>query len=117
MCGIAGKINLDRERPVDRAVLERMCGVLAHRGPDAQGVWSCGPIGLGSRRLAVIDLSPIGHQPMANEDGSLRIVFNGEVYNFLELRRELERKGHRFRSHTDTETILHLYEEEAEACV
>jgi len=111
MCGIAGQLFHDPSRPVDPAVIRRMTDTLRHRGPDDEGVWSDGPVGLGSRRLAVIDLSPRGHMPMTNEDGSLRIVFNGEIYNFQELRDELQAKGHVFRSDSDTEAILHLYEE------
>jgi asparagine synthase (glutamine-hydrolysing) len=111
MCGIAGQLFHDPSRPVDPALIGRMIYTLRHRGPDDEGVWSEGAVGLGSRRLAVLDLSPRGHMPMTNEDGSLRIVFNGEIYNFLELRDGLRAKGHVFRSDADTETILHLYEE------
>jgi asparagine synthase (glutamine-hydrolysing) len=112
MCGIAGQLFHDRSRHVDPEVLRRMTDVLRHRGPDDGGVWTDGAIGLGSRRLAVIDLSPRGHMPMSNEDGSVWIVFNGEIYGFQPLRDELRRKGHVFRSDADTEVILHLYEEE-----
>jgi asparagine synthase (glutamine-hydrolysing) len=111
MCGIAGQLFHDPSRPVDPAIIRRMTDTLRHRGPDDEGVWSEGPVGLGSRRLAVIDLSPRGHMPMTNEDGSLRIVFNGEIYDFQHLRDELAAKGHVFRSDSDTEVILHLYEE------
>ena len=111
MCGIAGQLFHDPSRPVDPAVIRRMTDTLRHRGPDDEGVWSDGAVALGSRRLAVIDLSPRGHMPMTNEDGSLRVVFNGEIYNFQELRDELQAKGHVFRSDSDTEAILHLYEE------
>ena len=117
MCGICGKIYFDSARQVDGAVISSMSSVLQHRGPDDHGVFVAGPIGLGHRRLSIIDTSTSGHQPMSNEDGSIWIVFNGEVYNFAELRRELERKGHRFTSHTDTETIIHLYEEEDTNCL
>ena len=110
MCGIAGKLQLDNT-PVTEAVIGLMTGIIAHRGPDDEGVWIDGQVGLGNRRLAVIDLSPCGHQPMSNEDGSLWIAFNGEIYNFQDLRAELESRGHRFRSRSDTETILHLFEE------
>ncbi|HVI10012.1 MAG TPA: asparagine synthase (glutamine-hydrolyzing) [Candidatus Binatia bacterium] len=117
MCGIAGLANCG-----NRDVLSRMTRVQAHRGPDDSGLWerrfpdgSC--IGLGSRRLAILDLTAGGHMPMSNEDGSIWITFNGEIYNFAELRRELESKGHQFSSHTDTETIIHLYEEEGIDCV
>jgi asparagine synthase (glutamine-hydrolysing) len=110
MCGIAGKLQLDGTA-VAEGLIGRMTGVIAHRGPDDEGVWIDGQVGLGNRRLAVIDLSPCGHQPMSNEDGSLWIAFNGEIYNFQELRTELEGRGHQFRSRSDTETILHLFEE------
>ncbi|GAB4486959.1 MAG: asparagine synthase (glutamine-hydrolyzing) [Thermodesulfovibrionales bacterium] len=116
MCGICGRINLN-EAPVDRALLERMTGSLAHRGPDDSGIYLKGRAGLGHRRLSVIDLSPLGHQPMANEDGTLWIVFNGEIYNFPALREGLLGRGHVFRSKTDTETILHLYEEYGTECL
>jgi asparagine synthase (glutamine-hydrolysing) len=117
MCGISGVVNCG-----DRETLTRMTHVQAHRGPDDSGMWerkfSDGSyIGLGSRRLAILDLSPLGHMPMANEDRTLWITYNGEIYNFAELRRELEAKGHRFVSHTDTEVILHLYEQEGPDCV
>ena len=111
MCGIAGQLFHDPQRPVDAEVIRRMTDVLRHRGPDDGGVWCDGAVGLGSRRLAVIDLSPRGHMPMSNEDGSLWIVFNGEIYGHRALRDELQAKGHVFRSDTDTETVLHLYEE------
>jgi asparagine synthase (glutamine-hydrolysing) len=111
MCGISGLVNCG-----DMETLVRMTNVQTHRGPDDSGLWERrfadgGYIGLGSRRLAILDLSPDGHMPMSNEDGSVWITFNGEIYNFADLRRELEGKGHHFRSHTDTETIVHLYEE------
>jgi len=112
MCGIAGTLLFDPRAVVDKDSLFKMTRVIAHRGPDDEGVWADGAVGLGSRRLAVIDLSERGHQPMSNEDGSVWIAFNGEVYNFQELRRGLLAKGHIFRSNTDTETIIHLYEEE-----
>ena len=117
MCGIAGKLWYDPCRVVDEAVVRRMCRALAHRGPDDEGIRVQGPIGLGHRRLSIIDLSPAGHQPMGNEDGSVWVVFNGEIYNFLELRRDLERAGHRFRSRSDTEVLLRLYEQRGEDCV
>jgi asparagine synthase (glutamine-hydrolysing) len=94
-----------------------MSSSIYHRGPDDSGIYTDGNVGLGFRRLAIIDLSPAGHQPMTNEDGSVWIVFNGEIYNYQELREELIAKGHRFHSRTDTETILHLWEEEGERCV
>ncbi len=117
MCGICGKIYFDRSRSVDQELIERMTSVLEHRGPDDSGVYASGPVGLGHRRLSIIDLTAAGHQPMANEDGSIHIVYNGEIYNFEQLRPELEAKGHVFRSNTDTEVILHLYEEAGPACV
>jgi asparagine synthase (glutamine-hydrolysing) len=117
MCGISGIVNCG-----DRETLARMTQVLAHRGPDDSGLWERkfpdgSYIGLGSRRLAILDLSPLGHMPMSNPDRTLWITYNGEVYNFAELRRELEAKGHSFASQTDTEVILHLYEQEGPDCV
>jgi asparagine synthase (glutamine-hydrolysing) len=117
MCGIGGKLYFDPSRAVERQVLERMNAVQAHRGPDDAGIFCQGSIGLAHRRLSIIDLSPAGHQPMSNEDGTIWIVFNGEIYNFQELRPDLERRGHRFRSRTDTEVLLHLYEEHGVGCV
>jgi asparagine synthase (glutamine-hydrolysing) len=110
MCGIYGKIRFDG-RPARGADAGLACELLHHRGPDDRGVYANGPACLGHTRLSVIDLSPLGHQPMSNEDRSSWIVFNGEIYNFQELRPFLEVKGHRFRSRTDTEVVLHLYEE------
>ncbi|MBU3911971.1 MAG: asparagine synthase (glutamine-hydrolyzing) [Candidatus Omnitrophica bacterium] len=128
MCGICGKISLSGN--VTEELIRKMCGVLTHRGPDDEGMWiaagvdsrfrgndRCCNIGLGHRRLAIIDLSPAGHQPMSNEDESMWIVLNGEIYNFIELRETLEKKGHRFKSHTDTEVVLHLYEEKGTECL
>jgi asparagine synthase (glutamine-hydrolysing) len=117
MCGIAGLANCG-----DREVLGRMTRVQAHRGPDDFGLWERrfpddSYIGLGSRRLAILDLSADGHMPMCNEDRTVWITYNGEIYNFAELRRELQSKGHRFTSNTDTEVVIHLYEEEGEDCV
>ena len=112
MCGIAGKLIGASGSTVEPQLVARMTAALRHRGADDQGVWTAAGIGLGSRRLAVIDLSDRGHQPLSNEDGGIRVVFNGEIYNFRELRHELEMRGHRFRSASDTEVIVHLYEEE-----
>ncbi len=117
MCGISGVVNCG-----DRETLVRMTQVQAHRGPDDSGIWDRrfpdgSYIGLGSRRLAILDLSPVGHVPMCNEDRNVWITYNGEIYNFAELRTELESKGHRFASHTDTEVIIHLYEQEGPDCV
>jgi asparagine synthase (glutamine-hydrolysing) len=117
MCGINGIVNCG-----DGETLARMTQVQAHRGPDDSGLWerrfSDGSyVGLGSRRLAILDLSPDGHMPMCNEDRTVWITYNGEIYNFAELRRELLAKGHTFTSHTDTEVIIHLYEQEGPDCV
>lgn len=116
MCGICGLIRFDGA-PVAQSALVSMAAAIAHRGPDDSGVWTSGPVGLGSARLAVIDLSPAGRQPLATENGDVRIVFNGEIYNFLSLREEAVKRGHRFRSRTDTETIAHLFEERGIECV
>jgi asparagine synthase (glutamine-hydrolysing) len=116
MCGIAGQYCPDGRAP-DGALLAAMGARLAHRGPDGEGAHIHGNAGLVHRRLAIIDLSEEGLQPMANEDGSLWIVFNGEIYNYLELRDELIAKGHRFHSHSDTEVILHAYEEWGGECL
>jgi asparagine synthase (glutamine-hydrolysing) len=110
MCGIAGFVNCPGE-PADRAILERMTATLAHRGPDGDGFYVLGPAALGHRRLSIIDLSG-GAEPMSNEDGSIWITYNGELYNDPELRKELEAKGHRYRSSCDVESLIHLYEEE-----
>jgi len=117
MCGISGLVNCG-----DRDTLVRMTDVQAHRGPDDAGFWEHkfpdgSYVGLGSRRLSIIDLSPSGHMPMCNEDRTVWITYNGEIYNFRDLRRELEMKGHRFVSETDTEVVIHLYEQEGPACV
>src|SRR3989338_1172195 len=110
MCGIAGIFNLNSE-PVRQDLLTRMTRSLSHRGPDDEGVCVWGNIGFGHRRLSIIDLSERGKQPMSNEDGTVWITYNGEIYNHLALRDELRKKGHLYRSQTDTETIIHLYEE------
>src|SRR4051812_34667369 len=115
MCGIAGLIDL-KARGVGRGQVERLCARLAHRGPDEEGYHVEGGVGLGQRRLSIIDLSG-GKQPMGNEDGTVWVTFNGEIYNFQELRPELERRGHRFATSSDTEVILHAYEEYGEACL
>jgi asparagine synthase (glutamine-hydrolysing) len=117
MCGIAGLANCG-----NREVLTGMTRILAHRGPDDSGLWEKhfpdgSYIGFGSRRLAILDLSADGHMPMCNEDGTVWITYNGEIYNFADLRRELQSKGHRFASNSDTEVVIHLYEEEGENCV
>ena len=110
MCGIAGMFLFDRARPVDPRVLASMTDVLSHRGPDGRGVHIDGPVGLGHRRLSIIDLAT-GAQPLGNEDESVVTVFNGEIYNFQELRAELEGQGHVFHTRTDTEVLVHGYEE------
>lgn len=117
MCGIAGRVNFRSGAPVDGAVIQRMCHLLAHRGPDGEGTHVDGPVGLGHRRLAIIDLSPAARQPMASEDARLWITYNGEVYNFRELRADLERRGRRFRSQSDTEVILAAYREFGVGCL
>src|SRR5256712_4285620 len=116
MCGIAGIVKRDPRETVDEARLKRMRDVLRHRGPDGEGLLLDGPVGLGHRRLAIIDVAG-GHQPMANEDETIWIVYNGEIYNHAPLRPGLESRGHRYRTRSDTETIVDLYEEEGERCV
>jgi asparagine synthase (glutamine-hydrolysing) len=116
MCGIAGQFNL-LGGPVDRDLIRRMSELLVHRGPDGDGIHIDGSIGLAHRRLAIIDLSDEGRQPMANEDGTLWLVFNGEIYNYRELMEELISYGHRFQSRTDSEVILHAYEEWGRDCL
>ncbi|HEX9444544.1 MAG TPA: asparagine synthase (glutamine-hydrolyzing) [Candidatus Binatia bacterium] len=116
MCGIAGIVKLDPYETVDEARLKRMRDVLSHRGPDGAGLWIEGPVGLAHRRLAIVDVAG-GHQPMTNEDGRLWITYNGEIYNHPALQPKLEANGHRYRTRSDTETILHLYEDDGERCV
>ncbi|MHC4880694.1 MAG: asparagine synthase (glutamine-hydrolyzing), partial [Planctomycetota bacterium] len=116
MCGIAGMIYRDTDRPVDRDILGRMAGAIAHRGPDAEGFFVERHVGIAHRRLSIIDLHG-GDQPIGNEDGRIQVVFNGEIYNFRELRRDLESRGHQFRTTSDTEVIVHAYEEFGDACV
>ena len=116
MCGICGKIDLTG-KAVPLELLRSMADSFAYRGPDDEGFFLDGPVGLGHRRLSIIDLSPAGHQPMSNEDGSLQLVFNGEIYDFEEIRKELISKGHTLKSRSDAETVLHLYEEEGVACL
>lgn len=116
MCGIAGILDLN-SGPVDRETLMRMTRILHHRGPDGEGFYVGDGVGLGHQRLAIIDLSSEGNQPLCNEDGSLWVALNGEIYNYRELRSELEPRGHRFKSRTDTEVIIHLYEDEGISCV
>ena len=111
MCGIAGMLALAANAAPDVEAVERMCAAMLHRGPDDHGLRVDGPCALGHRRLSIIDLRPEGAQPMTNENDSIALVVNGEVYNFAELRHELEAKGHRFKSRSDSEVIVHLYEE------
>ena len=115
MCGIAGILNFDPGRSADPNLLSRMTRALTHRGPDAEGFYTDGPVGLGHRRLSIIDLAG-GAQPMSNEDGTVWISFNGEIFNFKELRRLLEAAGHRFRTDSDTECLIHLSEEHGTGC-
>jgi asparagine synthase (glutamine-hydrolysing) len=115
MCGIAGTVNLDGT-PASLGDVEAMTDALRHRGPDGRGLHASGPCSLGHARLSIIDVAG-GHQPMTNEDGSLWITYNGEIFNYVELRAELERRGHRFATRSDTEVILHLFEDKGEACV
>ncbi len=114
MCGIAGMVH--REGVADEATIRRMCDALVHRGPDDVGVHVKAGVGLGMRRLSIIDVAG-GHQPVFNEDKTVAVVYNGEIYNFRELRADLERRGHRFATQTDTEVIVHLYEEHGAECV
>ena len=116
MCGIAGVIQFGRDARVDLDTIRQMCAVMVHRGPDDDGFYVSGPIGLGMRRLSIVDLAR-GHQPISNEDETAWIVFNGEIYNHAELREQLQARGHRYRTNSDTETIVHLYEEYGRDCV
>ncbi len=117
MCGIVGVLHFDRSRPVDRARLIAQTDTLVHRGPNDGGVWVGDGVGLGQRRLSIIDLSSGGHQPLFDASGRWAVVFNGEIYNYLELRHELSAKGHRFRTDSDTEVLLYAYVEWGDACV
>jgi asparagine synthase (glutamine-hydrolysing) len=114
MCGIAGIFNLNGE-PASPVILRKMTDAIAHRGPDGEGFYTDSFVGLGHRRLSIIDLSAAGHQPMITPDGDFVITYNGEVYNFQELRIELEARGHQFRSRTDSEVVLHAFAEWGEA--
>jgi asparagine synthase (glutamine-hydrolysing) len=110
MCGIAGQFNFQRQEPVTRETIVRMARSIAHRGPDDEGYFVSGPVGLGFRRLSIIDLAG-GHQPMSDAEETVWIIFNGEIYNYKELRTELRNKGHQFRTNSDTEVIIHGYKE------
>jgi asparagine synthase (glutamine-hydrolysing) len=116
MCGIAGVVSATRESNITEALVHHMCEQIVYRGPDDEGLYVADGAGLGMRRLSIIDLAG-GHQPVFNEDRSAWIVYNGEIFNFLELRPELENHGHHFRTHCDTEVIIHLYEEMGADCV
>ena len=116
MCGIIGTLNLSKSYPIREDDLRQMLAMLRHRGPDQFGLYLDDQVGLGSARLSIIDLAG-GQQPIANEDESLWIVFNGEIFNYVELRPELEKRGHRFATNTDTEVILHLYEDYGPNCL
>jgi len=115
MCGICGIFEPGRETAIEPAKLKVMADSLRHRGPDEEGFYSDVGIGLGHRRLSIIDLKG-GHQPLSNEDGTVWVAFNGEIYNFEELNRRYLSSGHCFKTRSDTETIVHLYEELGEAC-
>ena len=117
MCGIAGKVFFDQARTVDPVDVVRMSRSLVHRGPDGEGVWCDRNVGLAHRRLAILDLRETANQPMCNEDLTVWVTFNGEIYNFQELRRVLEARGHVFRTTSDTEVIVHAYEEYGRKCV
>ena len=116
MCGIAGIFHRDLEASADAGQLQRMVAVLRHRGPDDEALYVDRPVGLAVRRLEIVDPSG-GQQPLFNEDRSVAVVFNGEIYNFRDLRRDLEANGHRFRTQSDTEVIVHAYEQYGHECV
>lgn len=113
MCGISGILSLKNQEKITPEMIVPMCEVMRHRGPDEEGIHCQGPIGLGMRRLKIIDLDS-GSQPIFNEDRSVCVVFNGEIYNYKILREELIKKGHSFKTQSDTEVLVHLYEEEGE---
>jgi asparagine synthase (glutamine-hydrolysing) len=113
MCGICGVVNIRTPRPIDERLLRKMTQTLIHRGPDNDGYFVNERAGFGVRRLSIIDLET-GNQPMSNEDDTVHMVCNGEIFNYRDLRRELIDRGHRFRSHADVEVLVHLYEEEGQ---
>src|ERR1700742_832045 len=117
MCGIAGLSYPGVAKPVDPQRIQLMCDAIAHRGPDGSGIWTAPGIGLGHRRLAIIDLSDNGAQPMLSPDGGEAISYNGEIYNFREVRAELEAKGFTFRSESDTEVILAAWRQWGPDCL
>ena len=116
MCGIVGVFDLARANKIEGALVDRMCDAIIHRGPDDAGKYIDRWIGMGMRRLAIIDRAG-GKQPLANEDDSVWVVFNGEIYNHVELRQDLQGKGHVFQTTSDTEVLVHLYEEESIDCL
>src|SRR5689334_788101 len=116
MCGIAGILNLEHSDPVAQRDISQMLAMLRHRGPDQFGIYLDGPLGLGNARLSILDLCG-GQQPICNEDGTLWIVFNGEIFNYVELRNDLKGRGHIFRTDTDTEVVIHLFEERGSDCL
>ena len=116
MCGICGVSFKSKDKTVSSSLLEKMNDSITHRGPDAQGVFANGNFGIGMRRLSIIDLNT-GNQPQFNEDKSLAIVFNGEIYNYRELRDTLIKEGHKFQTDSDTESIVHAYEEYGFDCL
>src|SRR5215467_9405129 len=116
MCGITGFIDIQRSRDSAERLIDSMCKIIRHRGPDDQGSWVGEGVALGMRRLSIIDLAG-GHQPIFNEDQSILVVFNGEIYNYLELQKELRECGHHFQTNSDTEVIVHAYEEYGDDCV
>src|SRR5215470_10074871 len=109
MCGITGFIDAERSKENAEQLIDRMCQVIRHRGPDDQGVWVGDGVALGMRRLSIIDLAG-GHQPIFNEDQSILVILNGEIYNYRELQKDLQERGHRFHTNSDTEAIVHAYE-------
>lgn len=117
MCGISGKLYFNKDKSVSREEIEKMSKAVSHRGPDDEGIFIDKNIGLGHRRLSIIDLSPAGHQPMSDNEGKIWIVFNGEIYNFLELRQGLEKSGIKFKSKSDTEVIINLYKKYGVNCL
>ncbi|GAF92992.1 unnamed protein product, partial [marine sediment metagenome] len=117
MCGICGKYIYSENGRIEREIIKNMMDVLVHRGPDDEGMYIHRNIGLGHRRLSILDLSSLGHQPMCNEDKSVWVIFNGEIYNFKDQRSELMNLGHKFISQCDTEVIVHAYEEYGVDCV
>jgi asparagine synthase (glutamine-hydrolysing) len=116
MCGITGVMQFEEGVRVEPEALRQMCAAMVHRGPDDEGIYTAGSVGIGMRRLSIVDLAS-GHQPLSNEDGGVWIVFNGEIYNHTSLGEKLRSRGHQYRTHSDTETIIHLYEEYGPDCV